>query len=651
MRPGVAAAALAAYSAVCLALGAVLVLTHPDRVGDHFAYWVLTAASVPNVVLVITLLVRLPRHAITIVLAVGVVLSMAGNGPALLVHGAARDGPDGVLADLAWLGGIPLLPLLFVLFPSGWPRDRWRWLASAEVAALGTLAGIVVLRRLEVGISPVLTLATGVCAAVLLVGAVAAGTRLCVRAVRQRRSHRENTPFAAVTALILLLYLVFPLLNELLQLHTSEMPLLVFAGLVFGPQMAIGYGVLRHQLFGLDIAIRRVAIAAAAAMTIFALYLVAAIGIGALFHLPRAALAAVLLPAALAVMVLAPAHRFAQRFAERRIYGDRRDPRGLLLHLARELAMVAPDQVADLVAARTADGLHLPWVGVELEREGSLVDVASAGTPRDVPTSSVDLRHVGDVIGRLSAQPRRGQSELGRRDRRALEQVAVQVAPALSAARLIGELTDSRERLVLGREAERARLRRELHDGLSPSLAGMSLALGAARRSLGDVPVEADRLLTTVQEESTLAWQAVRSLLADLRPPGLEELGLVGALEDRARQLGRPEDFVVSVQVCPLPPLPSAVEVAAFRIATEAMTNAARHSGGHRCQVAISVNGALEIVVRDDGTGMGVPGPTRGVGLDSMLERAHELGGQLQFYPGATGGTVVIARLPVGVPT
>jgi len=256
------------------------------------------------------------------------------------------------------------------------------------------------------------------------------------------------------------------------------------------------------------------------------------------------------------------------------------------------------------------------------------------------------MKHAGEQVGLLGVQPRRGEDWIGPPDLLALERVAVQAAPALAAARLVDELTQSRERLVAAREQDRERLRQELHDGLSPSLAGMSLALGAARRQLGDdLPDEVRQLLDSVQAESTDAWTAVRTLLSDLQPPGLAELGLLGALEQRATQLTRPGEFVVEVVCAELPVLPPAVEEAAFRITNEAMTNAARHSGGSRCCARLTAGPELDIVVTDDGR-VELP-VVEGVGLASLRARAAELGGRVTLER-ERGGLALRVALPLG---
>ncbi len=617
--PTVAAAALAAYAAASVSVGAGVVLARPHVVDDGTSYAVLAALSVVNTALVVTLVVRLPRHPVTVTLTAGLVLSMLGNGPGLLADAAGWDGLSTALANVGWLGGIPMLPLLFALFPDGWPTGRWRWVARADVAALALLVPV---SAIVGGGNPVVAVTAAACGAVLFGTGVVGGVRLAVRALRRRDRQRGARPFAMLAGAIVLVFVVVPM---------STAP---FAFVVYGPSIAIGYGVLRHHLFGLDVAVRRIAIAAAASLVILGLYAVAATFLSSM------------LPAIVAALLLAPACRAALQLTNRRLYGDRRDPWLVMQQLGRDLAAASPDEVPALIARRTRAGLRLPWVGLDLDREGSLVPVAEDGVRQDQPVVAFELRHAGSRVGQLRVQSRRGQPDLDRRDRRALAQVAVDVSPSVSAARLVDELIESRERLVASRENERARLRRELHDGLSPSLAGMSLALGAARRQLGEIPDDAARLLTNVQDEASRTWRTVRSLLSDLRPPGLEELGLVGALEDRARQLHRPDDFTVELAVDVLPPLPAAVEVAAYRIATEAMTNAARHSAGHRCRVEVCANGQLDIVVTDDGRGIAA-GP--GIGMRSMTERAQDLGGWVHVEPAAGHGTVVHARLPLAV--
>ena len=150
------------------------------------------------------------------------------------------------------------------------------------------------------------------------------------------------------------------------------------------------------------------------------------------------------------------------------------------------------------------------------------------------------------------------------------------------------------------REDERRRLRRDLHDGLGPTLAAIRLKAGLAARQ---VPPEsaARGLLGEIDTEVTTSLADVRRLVEALRPPALDELGLLGAVRSRAAGLaGEMEIDVVGSD--PRGPLPAAIETAAYRIVVEAMTNAVRHSDGTRCTVSILVgDDAVELSVRDDG--------------------------------------------------
>ncbi len=212
------------------------------------------------------------------------------------------------------------------------------------------------------------------------------------------------------------------------------------------------------------------------------------------------------------------------------------------------------------------------------------------------------------------------------------------------------ELQRARERLVAAREEERRRLRRDLHDGLGPALAGAALKVEAAENLLGSNPPAASGLLADARAEIQEAVADVRRLVYALRPPALDELGLVGALREQGERLEVGEHVRVTVEAPQnLGALPAAVEVAAYRIALEAMTNAARHAEARACVVRIAVDGALELEIRDDGRGL--PSDVRaGVGIASMRERAEELGGTCEVEHGGRRGTRVHARLPLGSP-
>jgi signal transduction histidine kinase len=219
---------------------------------------------------------------------------------------------------------------------------------------------------------------------------------------------------------------------------------------------------------------------------------------------------------------------------------------------------------------------------------------------------------------------------------------------AVHAVRLTSDLQHSRERLVSTREEERRRLRRDLHDGLGAQLAGLNIQAGTLRRLIPRDPDAADDLVVELREELRSAISDIRRLVYDLRPPALDDLGLIEALRRLAERYGS-EDEQLSVLVeAPedLPNLPAAVEVAVYRIVQEALTNVVRHARAKSCVVRLAVNEDVALEIVDDG--VGIPAErSAGVGLSSMRERASELGGSCVVQSVPKGGTQVLVRLPL----
>ena len=273
--------------------------------------------------------------------------------------------------------------------------------------------------------------------------------------------------------------------------------------------------------------------------------------------------------------------------------------------------------------------------------------MATFGQP-GTASESIPLEHEGQHIGVLLVGVRAGEDALGAADRQVLEVLAAPVAVALHAVLLSQELQRSRERLVAAREEERRRLRRDLHDGLGPILTAVTLKADAARSALATAPDRTDALLAELRGDANQAIGDLRRVIYDLRPAALDELGLLGALDEQVDRFGR-QGLLISLQAPPaLPVLPAAVEVATYRIVTEALTNVARHAHAHQVTITIAVDGELCLAVHDDGTTPTANGGgwRPGTGLQSMNERVAELGGTLEVGPTATGGRVQ-ASLPL----
>ncbi|MFY9916608.1 MAG: histidine kinase, partial [Nocardioidaceae bacterium] len=333
-----------------------------------------------------------------------------------------------------------------------------------------------------------------------------------------------------------------------------------------------------------------------------------------------------------------------QALVDRAMYGDRQHPDRIATTVGDRLAAGDAgglESVAD--AVRRA--LKLPYVALETSTEV----VATAGTSDHLTLHREDLRYRGELVGAIVVGLRAGERSLAAADEAVLRPLAAPVAAALRATELSHELQRSRAMIITAREEERRRLRHDLHDGLGPALTGIGLSADAAANFLRTDPSRVEAILGGLRRDADDTLAEVHRILENLAPSVVDELGLVGALKLRARQLSLPAQgrpLKVHVLAPPvLPPMPAAVEIAAFRCAVEALTNIARHADARQADVGLQVDDSfLTICIRDDG-------PHRepwhdGIGLESMRDRALELGGTCQAGPGADGGRVVL-HLPL----
>ncbi len=324
---------------------------------------------------------------------------------------------------------------------------------------------------------------------------------------------------------------------------------------------------------------------------------------------------------------------------DRMLFGDRPDP---LAAASQVGTRISGDPVAALRALREA--LVLPYAAVV--RDGRLVAVSGTAVThrQSVPLVAGDI-----VAGDLVVGLRAGELRLGWTDTAVLRIIAPALAQALHANALATELEEARNAMVSVVEEERRRLRRDLHDGLGPTLTGVAYAADAARNTMADDPAAADALLRDLREQTAVAIAEIRRLVEGLRPPALDELGLVKSLRHRGAQMMAADGRYVTVEVeAPdaLPELSAAVEVAAYRIVNEALVNVTKHAGCTSAVVVLKVeHDVLEIEVRDHGRGDARWQP--GAGMSSMRERAEQVGGSFSFASDRVSGRVH-ASLPLG---
>ena len=605
---------------------------------------------------------RQPRHRLGwLFLAIGLACGLT-----LFLFGYAYVGletkPGSLPGALAvgwvssWIWALTFAPaftLGILLFPDGHlPTKRWRWAAAVPVAGIAVdIAGTAFApgpfdgfpsHRNPLGFRG----APGAMSALQNIGwpLVAAGMVLGVASLVAR--WRRAGPGTLARRQITLLALAAGTVTVMVLMpgggNNAGSYVIGFAGMLLVPA-AVGTAIVRHRLYDIDVTLNRSLVYAALTGSVLIAY-AAVVGVagqvGGSDSAPAAGVAA-----ALVAVALLPMRGRLQRGVDRLMYGEGGDPYRAVTGLTDRLtAVAAPGEALQTVVDTIRSALRASYVAVEIDGRTA----AAAGSSGDSAALVRPIVHQGVTLGDLVVASRSGRG-LDARERSLVDELVRHAAPALLAARLTDDLQESRQRLVAAREDDRRRLRRDLHDGLGPTLAGVALGIDVAIGRLDVDPVEARALLKEVKDETNATVDEVRRIAYALRPPALDELGLAGAVAQTAERLSRGRgELVIDVEaVGTLPALGAATEVAAYRIATEAMTNATRHSCAHHVCVRLTADRTLALDVRDDGQGI-APDASPGVGLAAMRERTAELGGTLEIVSDPTG-TSVRATLPLGI--
>ena len=572
-----------------------------------------------------------------------------GFGVGGLLSGMALTNPVLNAASVLLTGIAEILGgWFFLVFPSGTFVPRWaRWcVLGAAVAVL-----VVIIPSL-VGVRPAPAAIQPIGAGLLLLGAVAQVYRYRQVSTLTERQQTKwvvlgVAGFAAVFAASRLAGL---LLTPALRASQVGGNLIgggiVIIAVTFIP-VTIGIAVLRARLWDVNLVINRALLYAGLTASVIGIYILVVGYLGALLH-TRGALWASLVATGVVALVLQPARTWLQRGVNRLTYGQRDEPYAVVAQLGRKLEASARTESMLTAAVETlARALRLPYAAITLSTGGSqLVPVAAYGTPSAEPLA-IPLRYGSERLGQLLLGPRRPGEPFTPADLRLLEDIARQLSTATHAVQLAADLQRSRERLVTAREEERRRLRRDLHDGLGPTLAGLALKASSISELVPTDPAGASHLADEVYAEIRAAIADIRRLVYGLRPPTLDELGLIGAIREAGRIACQDGLELTVTADGDLTGLPAAAEVAAYRIAAEALTNVHRHAHARNSTIGLRrAVGALDLEITDDGTG--IPADHRsGVGLVAMRERAAELGGTLTIDASPGHGTRLTARLPL----
>ncbi|MBW8011125.1 MAG: sensor histidine kinase [Chloroflexi bacterium] len=591
----------------------------------------------------------------------------------LLLYGVGFTGPleslipiwpdlasDAYLVVASLVLGPPTIALI-ISFPDGrfiFPWTRWLVLLAIPIVPLG-----IVLENSVNSIANPIVLITAILALGVLINAI-------VIQIYRYRNHstyveRQQSKWVVYGLGLWILFMgisTFPYARMQLLPPGTALPWWVPAGtliwsfsLIFLP-ISLAISVMRFRLYDIDIIINRTLVYGILSASILGLYVVAVGYLGNLVQAQSRSIIAFLTTGLIAVM-FQPLRERLQRGVNRIMFGERENPMALLTKLGQQLEDTASPQAALTGIVETiAQTLKLPYSAIEFGKGEDMQIIASFGKhPEEV--TRFPITYQAENIGFLVVALRSPGEEFGGQDITLLENIARQAGTAAQAAKLTTDLQLSRLRLVTAREEERRRLRRDLHDGLGPVLASQGLKMAAARQLLETDPAKAIQILDKLADQTENTVSEIRRLVYDLRPATLDDLGLVGAVSEYAAGLNINPAEANNLKVAVLEPdgglpvLPAAIEVAAYRIATEALTNVSRHAQARTCSVTFKLigdtsNKILEVEISDDGVGF-LDVRKAGVGLTSMRERTDEVGGKFQIASTPNLGTRVSAYLPL----
>ena len=563
--------------------------------------------------------------------------------------------------------------LFFYLFPDGRFVPRWtRWLAGLWIAVqvIFLIFPSFVFPTIQFGFTAFSPLPWNI----LFFGFI--GSMVFVQVYRYRRisdsvQRRQSRWVIFGVSFSLLGFVTIILLSTFAQAGSTTGTHPFFYGGIIAYlcqlliPLSIAIAVLRSQLFDIEVLINRSLVYGILTVCVVGTYITLVFGLGTVFRSSENVFISLFVTALIAVL-FQPLRAWLQRRVNQFMYGERDVPYQVIARLGQRLeATLEPSAVLPTLVETVASALKLPYVAIRIQQDDIWMFIASSGKARE-RILSLPLSYAGEKIGELVLASRPGEKAFAPTDLDLLTTLARQAGVAVHTVLLTTELERSRQRIVAAREEGRRRLGSDLHDGLGHQLTGLLLKTELAISFLHEDQGTLRILLNELHAQIKTSVEGVRSVAHRLHPPELELFGLTQAIQETAGQyqgIGK-DGMRVEVHIPhKLASVPLAVEVAAYYIVGEALTNASRHASASICRLSLQLlessipaqkfpggdkTQLLEVEICDDGCGLaGERGGNQvGLGILSMRERASELGGTCIIEQVSTGGTRVYARLP-----
>jgi signal transduction histidine kinase len=546
------------------------------------------------------------------------------------------------IADVS--GSIAFIAFVF-LFPDG--RFVPRWLRALLTIWIGLcVITVFIPANSQFGSRGDLVLLLGLIYLLVGAGAQFIRYRRATDPVERQQLKWVGLGLAMATGGIFVGALLLPMIPHSVIENRRKFALVgttLFTGFLLLIPVTMALALLRYRLWDVDRIARRALLSGALIATVTTIYALIVLGASALVPGGSSRLWP-LVAAVIVALLLQPVRGRLERSVNRLFYGQRDDPYAVVSGLGERLeGSLSLENALPTVVETIGSELRLPYVAIVLGQD----IVAKQGEPGS-ETVAFPLIGSGETIGALMVSPRSDDETLSEADRRLLTDIGRQAGAVAEAVRLTNQLEEANRHLLSVRGEERQRLRRDLHDGLGPLLASQMLILDSAQKLMPTNPELAGDLLTQLHRHIRTAVEDVRRLIDSLRPAALDELGLVAAIQDGTADLQRAGLHIAIAAPAELGPLSAATETSAYRIVMEGVTNVVRHAHAAHCQVSLEIvpEHLLRIVIQDDGTGIS-ESAAAGVGLDSMRERARELGGAMTIDSRTGEGTTIVATLPM----